>query len=381
MKIEVITDTARFEELKDEWNNLLMQSNSTSIFLTWEWLYYWWLHFRNKNKLFIIIVRNKTSGQMIGIAPLYLKKNQFFKNLSLKKLKLLGSEKVDSEFLDFIIYPGMEEAVSELICKFLNEKSSEWNVLELNEIEESSSLNCFVRRKFSETFKTVNLRNHSCLYIKLPNDYELFLKMLGYRMRKNLRWATRELEAKHKISLQIQRDEKLMRESIAELFDLHSRRFISKNKSKSNFSGDKVKSFHHEISTTFLKRGWLKFYFLLNDKKPNASLYAFKYKDRVFCYQSGFDPFWHKWSIGSVLFGYAIKDSIKEGLSEFHFLSGEQEYKKRWTETEKKMVSLIILNKDFLGLIYGKLTSLRIRVKQVLKTFRHNRCFIKCKRQ
>jgi hypothetical protein len=44
MELEVVQDINRFNELREEWDGLLERSSSKSIFLTWEWLFYWWMH-------------------------------------------------------------------------------------------------------------------------------------------------------------------------------------------------------------------------------------------------------------------------------------------------------------------------------------------------
>jgi CelD/BcsL family acetyltransferase involved in cellulose biosynthesis len=54
-------------------------------------------------------------------------------------------------------------------------------------------------------------------------------------------------------------------------------------------------------------------------------------------------------SLGVVLFGYAIKDSINERLKEFHFLRGEEKYKNRWTKDYRETRNLLLFNSKFSG--------------------------------
>jgi len=68
--IEDIQDTACFEAMRDEWNELLKSSACDCLFLTWEWLYTWWKYLREDRRLHIVAVRR--GAELIAIAPLAL---------------------------------------------------------------------------------------------------------------------------------------------------------------------------------------------------------------------------------------------------------------------------------------------------------------------
>ncbi len=62
-----------FFSIQYQWNQLLKESDNDNIFLTWEWVYTWWEVFGGESELFIITVKND-KGDLIGIAPLHIKK-------------------------------------------------------------------------------------------------------------------------------------------------------------------------------------------------------------------------------------------------------------------------------------------------------------------
>src|SRR5437867_2771593 len=68
--IETIKEPEGFERLKQEWNELLQNSTSDCLFLTWEWLWSWWKHLAEGRKLFIITVRWGCSEAKINLCPL-----------------------------------------------------------------------------------------------------------------------------------------------------------------------------------------------------------------------------------------------------------------------------------------------------------------------
>ena len=68
-----------------------------------------------------------------------------------------------------------------------------------------------------------------------------------------------------------------------------------------------------------------------------------------------------------MLFGYAIKDSINDGLKEFHYLRGNETYKSRWTNKARTTRNILLVKKGFITYfyilaVYGKLNLKRILI-------------------
>src|SRR5688572_9241094 len=56
-ELSVVDDARGFAALRQEWTDLLADSESDSLFLTWEWLHTWWTHFAGSRRLFIVTMR------------------------------------------------------------------------------------------------------------------------------------------------------------------------------------------------------------------------------------------------------------------------------------------------------------------------------------
>jgi len=104
LKVEVIKTTKEFQNLREEWNNLLSESKADTIFLTWEWLFTWWENYGMNRELTIFLIKEKE--MLIGIAPLMICK-EYVAGLPVRLLKFIGSEEVCSEYLDFITIKGI----------------------------------------------------------------------------------------------------------------------------------------------------------------------------------------------------------------------------------------------------------------------------------
>jgi len=192
-------------------------------------------------------------------------------------------------------------------------------------------------------------------------------------MRQNLKRRTKCFENEKAMSFSIFNVKEKIEENIDRLFSLHIDRFNAKslNKNiKSSFSGTEIKNFHYDIGSSFFAKQWLKLYFLNYGNEPIASLYAFKYDDKLYYYQSGFDSNWERFSLGTVLFGYAIKDSINEGLKEFHFLRGDEKYKSRWTKDYRETKNVFIFNCTFPGEVLYIITRGKKNLRKMLAKFK-----------
>lgn len=370
MELEVVQDINRFKELREGWNSLLEKSSSQSVFLTWEWLFYWWVHFKKNKELLILLVKEESTKQIVGIAPFCLEELRLLYFFKFKKIIYIGSDKAASDFLDFIIPTGSEDTVLKVIHNYLNNNSHKWDIVEMGPIDHCSSSIEFMKENVEGKYKNLMYEAHVCPYLKLKDDYEKLLQSLSFNMRQNLKRRTKYFENKEGMSFSIFNMREKIEENIDRLFSLHIDRFKSKtdNKNiKSSFDGIEIRKFHYDIASSFLAKQWLKLYFLNYENEPIASLYAFKYKDTLYYYQSGFNSKWENFSLGTVLFGYAIKDSIREGVKEFHFLRGEEEYKSRWTKDYREAKNLLIFNSTFSGGMLYILTRGEKNLRKVLR--------------
>lgn len=372
MEIQLLRTVEDFEKIRAEWDNLLEKSGSQSVFLTWEWLYYWWIHFNTDKELLILVARNKKSSEILGIAPFCIQRKMIMGFIPVRAIKFLGTETVHSDFLDFIMLPGLETEILGAVYEYLNKNNNLWDIVEVTDVEENSDSLNFFRKRADGKYKISESIAQRCPYISLPDSYDLLSQSLSRNMRENLKRKTKRIENNNGMHFSAFKDGAI-EENVDKLFILHNSRYKSKkinSGSESSFSGNGVRRFHYDIAFNFLKKDWLKLYFLNLGRETIACLYAFKYKSNLFYYQSGLNPEWSSWGLGTALFGYAIKDSINDGLEEFHYLRGNESYKSRWTKTAKITKNILLVKKDFTGYLYILFIQLKANLKKAIKKIR-----------
>jgi CelD/BcsL family acetyltransferase involved in cellulose biosynthesis len=96
-------------------------------------------------------------------------------------------------------------------------------------------------------------------------------------------------------------------------------------------------------------RNWLDLYGLRVGDNVVSILYGMTYRGVLGVYQTGFDPSWARHGVGAILRSYVLQDAIRRGLREADFLKGEYDYKGRWTNAERRTVTMVINNASAMG--------------------------------
>jgi CelD/BcsL family acetyltransferase involved in cellulose biosynthesis len=365
MDIERIEDTAGFEKLKEEWNELLESSASNCLFLTWEWLYTWWKHLSDGRKLLIIAVR--CDGELVGIAPLAVRPRKLTRLLPFRLVEFLGTGSVGSDYLDLIIRRGKEHEALQALAEYLAHGKL---MLELAQLKRGTC-------SAAELASQLRLRNwtHSeakiniCPFINLArHSWESYLAALGSKNRSDIERRLRNLNQQFDVRFEQALSEEKRREALRLLFALHNMRWRERGGSAA-FHTPSLLSFHEELSQLALARGWLRLFILWLDGKPAGARYGFRYHRTFYSYQSGFDPSYGKHGVGLIAVLLAIKSAIAEGTEEYDLLAGTEAYKFRLAREARELWRLDLYPPGARGLLYKRVITLRRAAKRMARVF------------
>ncbi len=358
--IKKISTQSKFSELSGDWNALLKKSRSDTLFLTWEWMYTWWECFKDNKQLFLLTVYDEKED-LIGIAPLCMDKKKIGGIIVLKYIRFLGTMPISSDHLDFIINKGREEEVLKAIVEYLFQENK-WDFCLLSNIPISSLTGKLFReimrnRPFQSEISQV------CPYIPLPARVEDYYSSLSGNTRNTIKRKRRNLEKKYDgFELIILKDPDGIDSAMEKLFELHEKRWMVV-KHKGNFMKSNIRKFHKKIARIFLDSDMLRLYFLRIQGKDAATLYTFKYNNKLFYYQGGWDPEWARDRVGNILTNLVIEDAINNGCSEYDFLRGTEDYKVRLTDKKREEIDIFISN-SFKAKIYLLFRNLYHNIKK-----------------
>ena len=337
MKTQVYTDAAGFAALHQEWNPLLRDSASDTLFLTWEWQSTWWEHL-GEGELYLIAVRD--GGHLSGIAPLYLTTSHD----GLKTLSVVGCRDV-SDYLDLIATSGQEERIYGALLDWLeSDEAPAWNLADLCNIPSASPTHSLLAEMAADRGYQVHTEVEDiCPIIPLPAAWDDYLNSLSKKQRHEIRRKLRRAEGSGQINWYIVNEEHDLAAEMEAFIELHQKSHVDKDE----FMDAQMKGFFHAAAQVLHEAGWLQLAFMEVNGEKAATMLNFDYQDSILVYNSGYNP--HKYarlSPGIVLLSYCIQWAIELGRSKFDFLRGDEEYKYRFGAQPTEVYRLVIAKND-----------------------------------
>lgn len=364
-----LANLSEIRRLKPEWDDLLKRTSNTSIFMTWEWLATWWEVYGKGHELWWLTVKDENK-KLIASAPLYLRKHQNGLFLPHRELRFIGTgAPVAPEHLDLLTDPQNSEEAIQLIGQYLADHSSDWDVLCLSDISSPNSAAFQLDRCLSEKGATfvMDQQMPSAPYISLPVSWEEYFKSLGSRMRAHIPRLRRKVERELGATFSVwPSGNGNLHFAFSEFERLFSARKMSVGIGNKFEEMSGYRQFHHRLIERFSERGWLYLGFLKSPTKMLAAEYNFKYSNILYSYQFGFDPDYAKKNVFKVLRSYVIEDAIRQGMTEFDLLRGEESYKKDWNAIPRKKQMLRCFGATFYGRTLRRVLELRRTGKKML---------------
>jgi CelD/BcsL family acetyltransferase involved in cellulose biosynthesis len=346
LTIRTLSSLDEFKGLATDWEQLLRTMPGHSLFLTWEWLYYWAKHFLQDNELKIILFQDHRQT-LVGVAPLYIRTTTVRPLISVREFRFLGDDTVCSSYLDVIVSEGDKRAVLQRLYHYLfNEARNEWDILTLSDVPaESSSLDIWddLLNEAGKVREVVAMT--CCPVIRLPVDIESYRVSLGRNRRYSLQRKKKRLEAAGRIDyVRVTRPAEIDA-AFESLIALHQQRW-SAGPNGGVFTNDRSLGFHREIVRVSSERGWISLDLLLVDGQPVAAIYGFIYEGVYYFYLPGFNPkSIPTASPGLLLLAHRIEQAILEGAQMVDLLQGVQAYKLEWSTGLRRSVTCRYYNR------------------------------------
>lgn len=329
MQTEIHTSADAFDALAGEWDAVLQQSTSNTLFLTNVWQKTWW-QYLGDGELRVLAFRDE--NKLVGIAPLFFEENA----LGGVEVALVGCKEV-SDYLDFIFAKGHEETCFRAVIDFL--KSSEapaWQTIGFcNIIESSPTLSVFKDMLAVEGWNPVATFEDVCPIVPLPATFEAYLATLDGKERRELQRKLRR--ATEDVTLSFATDNASLDKDMDDFIALMKASMIG----KTSFMTPRMERFFKAAAHAMLNAGWLQLSFLEVEGQRAATYLNFEYDNTVLVYNSGLDPQKFAYlSPGQVLVARLIEKAIQDKRRAFDFLQGNEEYKYKLGGLDVKLFTL-----------------------------------------
>ena len=350
--IRSVTSMDEWLSLSSAWSNLLAESNSSTLFLTWEWLYSWSEVCLEKDRqLFILAFYEKNS--LVGVAPFYLQKRKFGL-FPVREIRFLGTPESGSDYLDIVAKKGHEYEVSNALYDYLQgEGRSGWDQLHLTDIRSESLFLLHFMNRLDEEGRYAELKRSAyCPGVQLPNSEEGLDSILSSSWRKTFRRVERVSNRDYAVSFVVFAGAEVAAE-LETFFQLYEE--------KTGHAREPIYSIMKKMLEKSAEQMPFQIDHLLLDGKLVASLLSFKYGQTFSTYlivvDKQFNP---RISLGGLLYGHNIKNAISSAFEYYDFLKGDERYKFHWANTGRCTLSLDLWQKSAAGysLALAKLTRL-----------------------
>ena len=340
MQTQLVRNQNQFGDLESEWNELLFDSQADTIFLTWQWIVSWIEVQLSVPDFFVIALRDE-DGRLVAIAPFYRTKYRLLGCKSVSILRVLGDTMSGAEYGNVIIRNGFEESVAGLLAQKIIEQRNEWDLIWMPNVA-----------KWTESFSTLQqVLGHKNFLIRdryrsfssaiLPTEADGFLQQASANRRQQIRRICRKVFADESIRVVQFNDSQALPACLDTLFDLHAKRWSTKNQPGAFDREALLIPFYRSFSPRAMEKGWLRIVILEEAGRAVAIQYGFCYKGTYMQLQEGFDPA-HESGLGTALRKSSIDLLIGESVQEYDFLGGHTEHKRRWQAVERAGCDLLI---------------------------------------
>jgi CelD/BcsL family acetyltransferase involved in cellulose biosynthesis len=363
-----VTACHSWEQLKEwipDWEAILRENRSLSIFSTPEWLGSWWKAF-GFDKRMVTLVLSTEDNECVGLAPLYFDEIESSLFGKIAQLRLIGDGSGDSDNLDLIARPGFEWSCSQALLCWLRQHQ-DWDVCSLNAVAGSS----LVGRGLKHELDRANwpLFSGKCpnSAIQLPGSWSQYVEQLSPSFRPLVTRYPRKLAQRYQVQISRSENHSDLAARLEILFSLHKKRWNLLNQPGS-FGSRERREFYFQMAQSFLRKGWLEFWLMELNGVPAAAQYCFRYFDTVYILQEGFDPKFAADKAGYALRAAMLKHFIETGVRRYDFLGGLADHKQHWRAKPGEYLNLQFARPWSIGGLYLSCTNGLAKSKEWLRT-------------
>ena len=326
--VAVVDQLTRLDAWAGTWDKLHAQNATRSYFLRYSWARLWLLHLAPCGcGLFVLLVKDNT-GEVRGLAPFYLATRRFALFFRVPEVMFIGSGTSikTSEHLDILAQIGSEVAVARAIAEFLLQRD-DWQRLFLWNVPERSPTLAALHQSLRGKLSPCD-RPH---VVSTAGSWEDVIASWSKKFRHNLERSAKLLTQQSNASFRTVRERSELTARFEDFVRLHQLRWVGKGRPGS-FADPAVTQFCLAAVLDAFDQDSLRFWCCERDGRCIATLIAFVDGGVAHYFQSGFDPAFSKFSLGSVMIAHCLKDCVADpGILEFDFMGGGAPYKDSWT--------------------------------------------------
>ena len=317
-----------FEGLKsieDAWVELLDRMPIKSPFQDPGYNRLWWDTLGGgewqEGDLWVIAGYDQTE-RLVGLAPLFLSHTAS----GSRELRLIGSHEI-SDYLDFILDPDHAARFLDALLERITQDAPDGcqRLVLDNILEESPTIPLMETVARARGWQLTLERIGPSPLLELPSSFEAYLENLESKQRRELkRKMRRAADYPASVTWRIEDQVGGISQAMAVFLDL-----MANDSEKNAFLTEPMREHFHKLATRGVEAGWLHLAFLEVSGEPVFGYLNLIAQNRLWVYNSGFNPDHFALSPGWVLMGYLIQWAVECNFEAIDFMRGDEDYKYR----------------------------------------------------
>ena len=307
------------EAIWQEWSELAERGDN--LFLTPEWLSIWWRHYGDGKELCLKACRDRT-GRLVALLPLYCWHQRP------RVLRFLGHGPSDE--LGPVCAPDDRERASACLARALEQ--AQGDVLFAEYLPGDSDWSGWLPGSRVLGREANPVIEYEYL------SWDGYLQTKSRNLRTQVRKRERVLRSEFDVGFRLSEPDSLATD-IDLLFCLHRANWSERP--PTDFVG-RDEAFQREFIAAAQTRGWLKLWIMELDGRPVAAGLGYRFAGSEYCYQSGRDPAWDRFSVGFALRVHAMQAALEDGAHKYRFLRGAEPFKYRFASKDDALVTLAL---------------------------------------
>ena len=318
MHIEYIDSEDGLAALVPDWIALWQRAPGATPFQSPHWLVPWWRRFGTGMPR---LVTARANERLIGVLPLY----ELHEPGCVKLLPIGVSV---SDYIDALAGPADPEIADALLAATRDIPG--WQECYLPDLPPDSAL---TRAAAPSGLAEIRQSGPCCPVLALPPDPADLATVVPRKTLRDVRQAHARAETVGSVAIDTA-DLATIDLALDDLFRRHEERWHQRGEA-GVLADPAVRAFHRDAARAFCDSGILRLYRLRIGDTVAGVYYGFQHRGNAYAYLGGFDPEMTRLSPGAQLLDHAIRTALAEGVREFHFLRGGENYKYAWGAVDR----------------------------------------------
>lgn len=295
------------------------------------WLYHWWLNYKNEN-ITLIIFAVYIDNQLKCVIPLMCK----------DKVLMFLSDNC-SDYLGVNYNKEIEYELNVLFDYIFS--NLDYDEVLFKNIREDMPFYDFIIDFSKKHFDDILIQKTDLsYYINIHQEWDMFFnESLSLNLKNRIKKSLRKLD-KDSLQYTFEVHQNYSKDLLDNIFEIHKKNW-SNNFEVSVFYDHRRVSFTDEICKYFASENRLLLFIIKIEKEIVAYRFGFVINNTYQDWNTSFSIEFSKYSVGNILIYESLKYLFKAKFNEFNFMRGNEDYKVRWTKAYRSSYSISLKRK------------------------------------